>query len=60
MCLAVDKILAIIKDDDYLSNPVKRAKVSEYEREIDYLVYKLYDLTPMKIWILKVENDSFS
>lgn len=35
----VDKILAITKDDDYLDNPDKQAKVKEYEHQIDQMVY---------------------
>jgi hypothetical protein len=50
----VDKILAITKDDDYLENEKKQAKVKEYERQIDQLVYKLYGLTEEEIKI--VEN----
>ena len=49
----VDKILAITKDDDYLENPAKQAKVREYEKQIDQLVYKLYDLTPEEIKIVE-------
>ncbi|MCL4479697.1 MAG: hypothetical protein M1381_11505 [Deltaproteobacteria bacterium] len=44
-----DQILAITKDEDYLHNPIKQAKVKELEKEIDRLVYKLYDLTPEEI-----------
>jgi hypothetical protein len=51
----VDKILAITKDEDYLKNPTKQAKVKEYEKQIDQLVYRLYDLTPEEIKI--IEND---
>lgn len=50
----VDKILAITKDEDYLENPSKQAKVKEYERQIDQMVYKLYGLTEDEIKI--VEN----
>ena len=50
----VDKILAITKDDDYLENPIKQAKVREYEKQIDQLVYNLYGLTEEEIKI--VEN----
>ena len=50
----VDKVLAIAKDKDYLQNPEKQAKVKEHERQIDQLVYKLYNLTPEEIKI--VEN----
>jgi hypothetical protein len=50
----VEKILAITKDDEYLENPAKQAKVREYEKQIDQLVYKLYGLTDEEIKI--VEN----
>jgi len=50
----VDRILAITKDADYQQNKTKQAKVKELEREIDQMVYKLYDLTPEEIGI--VEN----
>ncbi len=49
----VNKILAITKDGDYLTNAAKQAKVRDYEREIDALVYKLYDLTPEEIAIVE-------
>jgi len=48
----VDKILAITKDEDYLENPVKQEMVKEYERQIDQMVYKLYDLTEEEIKII--------
>ncbi|KKU59043.1 MAG: hypothetical protein UX81_C0013G0004 [Parcubacteria group bacterium GW2011_GWA2_47_12] len=49
----VDKILAITKDDDYLENPARQAKVRDYEKQIDQLVYKLYGLTPEEIKIVE-------
>ena len=49
----VDKILAITKDADYLENPAKQAKVREYEKQIDQLVYKLYGLTSKEIRIIE-------
>jgi len=49
----VNKILAIAKDDDYLQNPAKQAKVREYEKQIDQLVYKLYGLSPEEIKIVE-------
>lgn len=52
----VDKILAITKDDDYLENPVKQEMVKEYERQIDQMVYKLYDLTEEEIKIVEGGN----
>lgn len=54
----VDQILAITKDADYSTNSAKQAKVQDYQRQIDQLVYKLYDLTPEEIAI--VENYSKS
>jgi len=45
----VDKILAITKSNDYLENPEKQAKVKEYERQIDQMVYKIYNLTKEEI-----------
>lgn len=50
----VNKILSLTQSEDYLENPQKQAKVKEYERQIDQLVYKLYDLTDEEIKI--VEN----
>jgi adenine-specific DNA-methyltransferase len=50
----VDKILAITKSEDYLENPGKQASVKEYEKQIDQMIYELYDLTPEEIEI--VEN----
>ncbi|MDO9341019.1 MAG: TaqI-like C-terminal specificity domain-containing protein [Bacteroidales bacterium] len=49
----VDKILTITKDDDYLQNSNKQAKVKDLEAEIDQLVYKLYGLSPEEIKIVE-------
>ena len=49
-----NKILAITKDDNYLQNPTKQAKVKEYEQQIDQMVYELYGLTKKEI--KSVEN----
>ena len=49
----VDKILAITKNKDYLENSAKQAKVRDYEKQIDQLVYKLYALTPEEIKIVE-------
>ncbi|TSC78210.1 MAG: hypothetical protein G01um101429_898 [Parcubacteria group bacterium Gr01-1014_29] len=38
----VDKILAIAKDNDYLENSEKQAKVRDYEKQIAQFVYKPY------------------
>jgi len=50
----VDKILSITKLEDYLTNSSKQAKVKEYERQIDQMVYELYGLTKEEIKV--VEN----
>ena len=50
------QILSITKDDDYLDNPDKQAKVKRLEKEIDQLVYKLYELTPEEIKIVEEFN----
>ena len=49
----VDCILAITKDDDYLENPAKEARVHDYERQLDQLVYNLYGLTEEEIKIVE-------
>jgi len=49
----VDQILAITKDEDYFANPAKQAKVKEYERQIDQMVYELYGLTPEEIGVVE-------
>ena len=38
---------------DYLESSVKRAKVKEFERQIDQMVYKLYGLTNDEIKIVE-------
>ncbi|MDI6784447.1 MAG: hypothetical protein QME64_10185 [bacterium] len=50
---SVDKIRAITDDADYLTTPAKQKKVQDYERQIDQLVYQLYDLTPEEIAIVE-------
>jgi len=40
----VNRILAITKDEDYMSNSIKQANVKELEREINQKVYELYGL----------------
>ena len=51
----VNQILSLTQSDDYLENPQKQAKVKEYQRQIDQLVYKLYDLTDEEIKIIEEE-----
>ena len=45
----INQILSITKDDNYLGNPDKQVNVRKLETEIDWLVYKLYELTPEEI-----------
>lgn len=49
----VDKILTITKDDDYLQNQQKQAKVKTLEAEIDQLVYALYGMTEEEIQLVE-------
>jgi len=44
------------EDEDYLQNPSKQAQLHGYEKQIDQLVYRLYDLTLEKIKIVENEN----
>lgn len=49
----VDRILAIANSNDYLSNSEKQAKVRDYERQIDQMVYKLYGLTAEEVKVVE-------
>lgn len=49
-----DQILSITNSPDYLKSQEKEACAKTLEKEIDKLVYKLYDQTPEDIAI--VEN----
>ncbi len=49
----VNMILTITMNGDYLSNPMKQAKVKELERQIDRLVYELYGLTAEEIGVVE-------
>jgi hypothetical protein len=52
----VDKIISLTQSDNYLQTPTKKAKVKEYEKEIDQMVYTLYGLTPEEIKIVEGEK----
>ena len=41
---------------DYPGNPQKQTRVKTLEKQIDQLVYKLYDLTPEEIQIVEGFN----
>lgn len=49
----VDKILEITKSENYLTSIEKQDAVREYEKQIDQMVYALYDLTPEEIKIVE-------
>ncbi|RMF97333.1 MAG: hypothetical protein D6734_02385 [Candidatus Schekmanbacteria bacterium] len=51
----VNKILSLTQSEDYFENPQKQAKVKEFQRQIDQLVYKLYGLTDEEIKIVEGE-----
>ncbi len=53
----VDDILLITKDEDYLSNSAKQAKVKELECQIDQIVYDLYGLTPEEIAVVEGKSE---
>jgi len=52
----VDEILSLTQSEDYEISPVKQQKVEELEKEIDELVYKLYNLTEEEIEIIEGEK----
>jgi len=49
----VNKILTLTQSKEYQENPAKQSEVKEYERQIDELVYKLYELTDEEIKIVE-------
>jgi hypothetical protein len=49
----VENVLALTKSKDNLENRTRQAKVREYEKQIDQLVYQLYGLTPAEIKVIE-------
>lgn len=49
----VDKIMEITNANDFQKNTEGKSKVINYEKQIDRLVYKLYDLTPEEIVVVE-------
>ncbi len=49
----VDKILTLTQDPTYDTDPQKQEEVKKLEKEIDKLVYKLYDLTDEEVRIIE-------
>jgi adenine-specific DNA-methyltransferase len=52
----VEKILELTGAEDYQRNPTKQARVKEYEKQIDQLVYKLYGLMEGEIQTVEEET----
>jgi hypothetical protein len=52
----VQEILSLTQSPDYGTNKEKQQKVKELEKEIDELVYKLYNLTEEEIKIIEGEQ----
>lgn len=50
---AVEKILVITKDSNFLSDTTKQAQVRELVCKIDQLVYRLYNLTPEEVAVIE-------
>lgn len=49
----VDKILSITKDENYLNKFEKQIEVNKLEDKINYLVYRLFDLTEEEIKLIE-------
>ena len=49
----VDKILAVTKATGDLSNSEKQSEIIKYEKQIDQMVYRLYDLTTDEVDIVE-------
>ena len=49
----VDRILSLTQDSNYDTDQQKQAQVKEIEKQIDQLVYKLYNLTEEEIKIIE-------
>jgi len=52
----VDKILVISKNNNYLENVTKQKQVREYEKRIDQLTYKLYNLTSDEVKVIEIQG----
>ncbi|KAF5418396.1 MAG: hypothetical protein C5S45_08790 [Candidatus Methanocomedens sp.] len=52
-----DRFATLIKDPDYPEIPQKQIHLKTLEKQIDQLVYELYDLTPEEIQIVEGFNE---
>jgi hypothetical protein len=50
-----DCILKIVESEKWLNKTSEKVKINDYEKQIDQLVYKLYDLTKDEIKIVERE-----
>lgn len=48
-----EKIITLTKCEDYIENNFKHNQVREYEKEIDQVVYQLYNLTKKEIKLIE-------
>jgi len=55
---AVAQIIEAIRSERYAGIPEKQTKIKEYERQIDQMVYKLYDLTQEEIKTMENFNSN--
>jgi adenine-specific DNA-methyltransferase len=54
----VNKILTLTRSNDYLDSSNKQAQVKDYEKEINQMVYELYDIKPDEVNIIEgITND---
>ena len=52
----VSQILSLTQSEDYETNQQKQSQVKALEKQIDQLVYKLYNLTEEEIKIIEGEE----
>lgn len=55
--VVVDRILAVTRDNDYLENASKQARMRKYERQVDELIYQAYGLTDEEIKIVEEQSN---
>jgi hypothetical protein len=54
----VSQILSLTQSPDYETNQRKQAQVKDLEKQIDHIVYKLYNLTEEEIKIIEGGKDA--
>lgn len=53
----INGILAITRNEDYISNPTGQARVKELECKVDKMVYELYGLTHEDIAVMEGKSN---